>query len=133
MYTPRRMLVFKLGATGQLPPVRPIERPRPSLADEVRPAEFVARGKKLFYRNCVVCHGDSAVSGQVLPDLRYSAALATDEQWQQIVIGGALSSRGMVSFKRWLSDEDARSIRAYVSSESSRLFEDLAQRARAEP
>lgn len=132
MYTPRRMLVFKLGATGHLPPVQPIERPRPALTDEVWPAESVARGKKLFYQNCVVCHGDSAVSGQVLPDLRYSAALSSDEMWQQIVIGGVRSSRGMVSFKRWLSDEDARTIRAYVSSESGRLFEDLAHRAKAE-
>jgi hypothetical protein len=49
----------------------------------------------------------------VLPDLRYSAALANDP-WFDIVLGGLLQPNGMVSFKKELSHRDAGFIRAYV-------------------
>ena len=97
----------------------------PELRDQRWSAEVVARGKALYYHNCAVCHGDAAVSGYVLPDLRYSPVLANDTAWRQIVIGGALTANGMVSFKRWLTDADASSIRAYVAGESLRLQDDL--------
>ena len=123
-HTPRRMLVFKLDGSAKLPPVSPVNLPLPDLSKEQWPAERVARGKALFYHNCVMCHGDSAVGGRVLPDLRYSPALTNDAAWRQIVIDGALTSQGMVSFKKWLTPEDATSIRAYVTGESRRLAPD---------
>jgi alcohol dehydrogenase (cytochrome c)/quinohemoprotein ethanol dehydrogenase len=60
-----------------------------------------------------MCHGDAAVSGGVLPDLRYSSALASD-QWFHIVLDGMLQQNGMVSFSKELSHSDADAIRAYV-------------------
>ncbi len=62
---------------------------------------------------CSPCHGDVAVSGGVLPDLRYSATLDND-QWFEIVLKGKLKQAGMVSFDKDLSHEDAAAIRAYV-------------------
>ena len=49
----------------------------------------------------------------MLPDLRYSNMLAGD-QWLSIVINGALSSAGMVSFSKELTRDDAEAIRSYV-------------------
>jgi hypothetical protein len=54
-----------------------------------------------------------AVSGGVLPDLRYSDALGSD-QWFRIVIDGMLQPYGMVAFSKELSRQDASAIREYV-------------------
>jgi hypothetical protein len=54
-----------------------------------------------------------AVSGGVLPDLRYSGTLDND-QWFDIVLKGQLKQVGMVSFDKELSHDDAAAIRAYV-------------------
>jgi mono/diheme cytochrome c family protein len=75
---------------------------------------MVKKGEALYQRYCSACHGDVAASGGVLPDLRYSKMLASRDQWRSIVIDGALSSAGMVSFSKALTREDAAAIRAYV-------------------
>ena len=69
---------------------------------------------RLYQRFCGGCHGGSAVSGGVLPDLRHSALLANREGWSRIVRDGALESRGMVGFGREIGADDAEAIRAYV-------------------
>jgi hypothetical protein len=48
--------------------------------------------------------------------LRYSAALNSAELFNSIVMDGALSANGMVSFKTALTSEEVDSIRAYVVS-----------------
>jgi quinohemoprotein ethanol dehydrogenase len=108
-----RMLVLKLGGTASLPQLNPVIeqtlQPLPSQGG----ALVVHNGEQLFQRYCAACHGDVAVSGGVLPDLRYSSSLETDE-WYSDVLGGMLKSDGMVSFAKELSHEDAAAIRAYV-------------------
>jgi len=108
-----RMLAFKLGGDVQLPPPSapaPLAfNPPTATADE----ETVARGKFLYHRHCGTCHGDAAVSGGILPDLRASPAIQ-GELWTSVVLGGALTSRGMVSFAPELSDADSEAIRAYI-------------------
>jgi len=108
-----RMLAFKLGGKAALPPapeVKPqILTPPPATAS---PAT-VKKGEELYQSYCGGCHGDVAVSGGVLPDLRYSGALAT-EQWFSIVRDGMLAPYGMVGFSKELSQQDAEAIRAYV-------------------
>jgi quinohemoprotein ethanol dehydrogenase len=49
----------------------------------------------------------------VLPDLRYSKLLAS-EQFRKIVIDGELSPYGMISFANELTPDDAEAIRSYV-------------------
>jgi alcohol dehydrogenase (cytochrome c)/quinohemoprotein ethanol dehydrogenase len=61
-----------------------------------------------------MCHGDSAVSGGVLPDLRYSAALGTASAWQSIVHDGVRQANGMVSFGEQMSKDEIETIRSYV-------------------
>ncbi|MGA2844318.1 MAG: cytochrome c [Candidatus Acidiferrales bacterium] len=81
-------------------------------------AAAIENGKRLYQRFCSGCHGDVAVSGGVLPDLRYSSALA-NEQWFEIVLDGLLQPNGMVSFAKELSRRDAESVRAYVISRAN--------------
>ncbi|MCB1710823.1 MAG: hypothetical protein KDI10_19120, partial [Halioglobus sp.] len=67
------------------------------------------------------CHGDGFRTGGVTPDLRWSTAQVHD-MWQEIVIGGALEARGMVSFRDYVSTDDAEAIRQYALSEANRLY-----------
>lgn len=116
-----RLLVFKLGGTASLPPLERTVDPLPELPDTRWPAETVANGRLHYYANCFACHGEAAVSG-LLPDLRYSPALVDKELWHSIVIDGALTDQGMVSFKPWLTDAQSEEVRAYVMGEARRLL-----------
>ena len=49
-----------------------------------------------------------------MPDLRRSPVLADKEAWRAVVIDGVLKERGMVSFARSLSVDDAEAVRGYV-------------------
>ena len=108
-----RMLAFKLGGKASLPPLPEVDEPVLNPPHSVADSATVHRGEALFQRFCASCHGDVAVSGGVLPDLRYSGTLVND-QWFKIVRGGAYQSLGMVSFAKEVSQKDAVDIRAYV-------------------
>ena len=109
-----RMLVFKLGGTASLPALEPVQEPSEVTAlPNSASVATIHKGEGLFQRYCASCHGDVAVSGGVLPDLRYSMVLE-DDAWFADVLGGVLQSEGMVSFGKELSREDAAAIRGYV-------------------
>jgi alcohol dehydrogenase (cytochrome c)/quinohemoprotein ethanol dehydrogenase len=108
-----RVLVFKLGGKASLPPLPEVELPKLNPPASTASAATIHKGEAIFQRYCSVCHGDVAVGGGVLPDLRYSDTLASDG-WFYVVLGGILQQNGMVSFKEELSHEDAAAIRAYV-------------------
>jgi quinohemoprotein ethanol dehydrogenase len=109
-----RVLVFKLGGTAQLPPLKPaapeVLRPPPDAA----PTATVETGKALYHRYCSNCHGDSATGSGILPDLRYSEAIKSAEAMDNIARQGALESRGMVGFKDEITPQDLECIRAYL-------------------
>lgn len=107
-----RLLVFKLGADGTLPPAtdKPLViDPPPRSAS----AAAVDEGKALYLQYCVFCHGDSAVSGGALPDLRAMTA-ATHARFQAIVRGGLHWEQGMVGFGDELSEAETEALRAYL-------------------
>jgi len=108
-----RMLVFKLGGKASLPPLQATEPPPLAALPNPASSATVRKGEQLFQSYCAECHGDVAVSGGVLPDLRRSSAL-TDDAWFEIVLRGDLQSEGMVSFSKELSRDDAAAIRSYV-------------------
>jgi quinohemoprotein ethanol dehydrogenase len=108
-----RVLVFKLGGKDSLPPMQASEPPPLTSLPNPASSATVRKGERLFQRYCSQCHGDVAVSGGVLPDLRRSSAL-TDDAWYEIVLRGDLQSEGMVSFAMELSHDDAAAIRSYV-------------------
>jgi quinohemoprotein ethanol dehydrogenase len=113
-----RVLVFKLDGHAQLPaaqaPALATANPPPDTAD----AGTVAAGADLFGRYCSACHGQSAVSGGITPDLRHSSFLANDV-WYQIVLNGILQDAGMASFGKVLDQSTASAIRAYVIHEAN--------------
>jgi quinohemoprotein ethanol dehydrogenase len=119
-----RILTFKLGGTARLPHVEPEPRRTTHPPPDDAPAERVAAGKALYHRYCMHCHGDAAVSGGVIPDLRYSNALGSQDTWSSIVRDGVLASVGMVAFEEVLSADDAERIRAYVIRRSHEMTTD---------
>jgi len=108
-----RLLAFKLGGKAALPPLSAFTLPKLSPPKSTASAATIKKGEALYQDRCSPCHGDVAVSGGVLPDLRYSGTLDSD-QWFDVVLKGILKSRGMVSFEKDLSHDDAAAIRAYV-------------------
>jgi len=114
-----RLVVLTIGGTGKLPAPPTTTtlawNPPPMTAS----ATQVAAGKAQFGRYCMVCHGDSAIGNGFTPDLRVSGTLANAEAWKGVVIDGALKDRGMVSFAKVLTPQDAEAIRAYVIERSN--------------
>ena len=83
----------------------------------------------MYERHCTYCHGAGLNTGGATPDLRRSGA-AIHEVWQNIVIDGVLASAGMVSFKDYVTPQDAEDIRQYVLAEANRVY--ASQEAEAE-
>lgn len=109
-----RVLAFKLGGKDQLPPADVARHPAIELPADTATAASATAGKALYHRYCGACHGDSAVSSGVLPDLRFSAALGSADVWRAIVRDGILEQNGMVAFGAEIGDKDAELIRQYV-------------------
>ena len=109
-----RVLVFKLGGQAQLPaPVEPpklILNPPPAFGS----AKVLTLGEDKYNRFCGTCHGTDGQSRGLFPDLRYSAALGSRDVFNTIVLDGALSSNGMVSFRKALQPDEAEAVRAYL-------------------
>jgi quinohemoprotein ethanol dehydrogenase len=72
-----------------------------------------------------LCHGFDAVSANIVPDLRRSGFLTSPEGWQAVVIGGALASRGMISWKEFLTPAQAEAVRVFVGERARSLKLDL--------
>ena len=109
-----RMLVYKLNGKAALPVLPEIEAPVLRPPASTATTEDIKHGEATYQRFCSTCHGDVAVSGGVIPDLRYSSALSTDQLFSSIVLGGLLRKEGMVSFAKELSADDVKSVRSYV-------------------
>jgi len=125
-----RLLVFALDGTAELPPAppRPVRflNPPPATAS----AETVAHGEAVYGTYCARCHGRAgAANFGILPDLRYSAMLATSEAWAAVVLGGQLAANGMASFAPVVSADDADAIRAYVIAQANAALEATAVRS----
>jgi quinohemoprotein ethanol dehydrogenase len=109
-----RLLVFKLGGTAELPDdagfeAAPLDPPALKASPEV-----VELGGRRYAHFCGVCHGDAAMGGTIIPDLRRSGALESRDTWMSIVRDGAMESAGMVSWSPVLSDDEIEAIRQYV-------------------
>jgi quinohemoprotein ethanol dehydrogenase len=114
-----RILVFKLG--GKTPyKIEPIQNAPFTIVDGPFSKDQVALGMAKYESNCGVCHSGGAIGSGVLPDLRRSSYLSSKEAWQQVVIGGSLKDRGMVSFAKYLKPEDAEAIRVFVADRAKK-------------
>jgi len=115
-----RILTYKLGGDLELPPVTdvPVAVPEPPPIEGTD--EQIAQGKFLYHKYCGVCHGPGVRAGGVIPDLRYLVA-GKHIVFEDIVLGGILKSRGMVSFAGSLTKDDAKAVHQYIISEAHRL------------
>jgi quinohemoprotein ethanol dehydrogenase len=114
-----RLLVYALGGAATLP--APLPRPARLLAPPpaTAAAEIVARGEAKYRTYCGRCHGAAAENFGILPDLRHSATLQSNEAWSAIVLGGLMKAGGMASFAPVLDTNDAEAIRAYVIAQAN--------------
>ena len=109
-----RLLVYKLGGTVQLPAERavtalPIDPPANEAAGEV-----IGRGAARYRTFCASCHGAGAVGVGLLPDLRRTPFLRSEQAWENVVLGGAFKAHGMASFEKVIDADDAKAIRQFV-------------------
>jgi PQQ-dependent dehydrogenase (methanol/ethanol family) len=109
-----RVLTFKLGGDVTLPePTVTTRKGPPQPPEQMATEQQVERGHAVYAERCMVCHGLGAISGNVLPDLRYASESVFDV-WDQIVIDGALENIGMPGYKGVITVEDSQAIKAYV-------------------
>jgi quinohemoprotein ethanol dehydrogenase len=114
-----RLIVLKLGGTAKLPPLPATTQLSWNPPAPIGTPQQITEGKALFGRYCSVCHGDSAIGNGFTPDLRVSGSLSNADAWNAVLIDGALKDRGMVSFAKVLTPQDAEKLRAYVIERSN--------------
>ena len=124
-----RMLAFKLGGKASLPPPPGIDKPELKPPPSRASVATIKRGERVFQQFCSRCHGDVAVGGGLLPDLRYSSTLDSD-QWFYVVMDGMLKSNGMVGFKQDISRQDAAAAREYVIFRANQALAESEQNAK---
>lgn len=123
--TRARVLAFRQGGTAALPAIATVteagvELPAASqlaesaglpLSDDAIAA--IERGRVVFMRNCHMCHGDRAVSGSSLPDLRHMSD-ETIAQFSAIVLGGLRHQGGMPGFSERLDEANTADLLVYL-------------------
>lgn len=118
-----KVVTFKLGGEGTIDPPEMQRIPRTPKAESFGSEEQIAEGLVHYQRNCMVCHGNAAISSGVLPDLRWSYMTASPASWRSVVLEGTLAANGMVSFADYLSPEQAEATRAYVLAQAQSAVE----------
>lgn len=113
-----RVLVFEVGGKEKLKPRTALADSRAWPAEADMPAftgtkEQVAIGKEAYLSRCVWCHGDAAMSGGVLPDLRMLDK-KKHELFSKVVLEGIYSKKGMPSFTGVLDEKEVEAVRQYI-------------------
>ena len=114
---PSRVLTFKLGAAGTLPdnPPKQIHEPPARITED---AEVLTRGRQLYFKYCAGCHGNDVIANGAIPDLRHLPR-AFHDNFNAIVLDGAMRKLGMVGFGDVLSEEDALAVHAYILEQAN--------------
>jgi quinohemoprotein ethanol dehydrogenase len=120
-----RVLVFKLGGKQKLPPATHTPKPLPTPPELTATEEQIATGRYLYNGVCGVCHGISAVSGSVTPDLRYLSP--ENHKIFAAIVAGARADKGMPSFSHALKPDQVELIHQYLIKRSHDLVDRAAQ------
>jgi quinohemoprotein ethanol dehydrogenase len=111
-----RLLVFALGASGELPyfdpTTPPLTPPPPVRATEAQ----IARGAEVYAQNCALCHGPQVRGSD--RDLRFVGP-EVHAEFNAIVLGGARAEKGMPSFDGLLAQDDVNAVHAYILSRAN--------------
>jgi quinohemoprotein ethanol dehydrogenase len=128
-----RVLTFVLDGAAELPPAAVVAAELPAPPTTTAAPALIAPGARDYTRYCSACHGPGAYSGGVLPDLRYSRALADDALWRAAVHTGALSANGMIAFEPALGAERLAAVRAYLIAQAQQSYAAERNKAGAPP
>ena len=117
-----RMIVFALDGKAKLPPQNdagflPV---KPTVGYDAAKA---TKGYAHFEQMCSVCHGGSAQSGGVLPDLRWSGAILDPKGFYNVVGNGALTAYGMIAFKDVLNPEEIEELRNFILKQATDTYQ----------
>lgn len=107
-----RLLVFKLGG-GELPALAELDESIPEPPVMAASADTLTHGTEKYIQYCAICHGASAISSGVAPDLRRMNT-ETHKIFNDIVLNGLYKDNGMIGFSKWVTEEDAVAIHAYI-------------------
>jgi quinohemoprotein ethanol dehydrogenase len=111
--TKGRAMTFKLGATGELPPVpASIKFPDPPPESHLSGSDL-ENGQALYNKYCARCHGVNAVSDGSIPDLRRLPKV-WHENFAAVVLQGMAEGAGMPRFDDVLSTTDVTHIHSYL-------------------
>ncbi len=117
-----RLLVFKLGGTVTLPPPKDYTPPPLNPPANFGTAEVVKTGLEDYGKYCAACHGDRGQTrGANFPDLTRTPLLHSQEGFDDVVLKGVRSEKGMASFANALKPEDTVAIRAYLTERANEL------------
>ena len=117
-----RVLTFTLDGSAQLPAAVAPATAMPAPPGAPVDSALAASGAKTYALRCGSCHGDAAVSGGLVPDLRYSAALSNDALWKSVVEDGALQTNGMIAFKSEATHAELAAVRAFLIQRAQQSY-----------
>jgi PQQ-dependent dehydrogenase (methanol/ethanol family) len=121
-----RVLAFKLGASVPMPAGTPRDNTVPPPPALTASAEQVEHGRQTYNRFCFSCHGMSAASSLVVPDLRYLSP-ERHEAFESIVLRGALRGNGMPSFDGIMEEQNLDALHGYIISQAHAAYEEQNQ------
>ncbi len=111
---PRRLLTYVLDGKAPLPASPPPEETKVLAAPDFHvDAALADKGKPIYAKNCLICHGTAVVAGGAAPDLRASPMPLSAPAFKSVVQGGALTARGMPVFAE-LTDAELEGLRHYI-------------------
>jgi quinohemoprotein ethanol dehydrogenase len=128
-----KLLVFKRGEFNQTKHLEDASQTahQPNLATTLALGhkadsnpETIKKGEVLYGQNCASCHGISAKSNHIVPDLRYMSE-QTHSDFIGIVLGGAYAHKGMIGFYETLDANDAEAIHAFLDNKQQHLPETI--------
>ena len=109
-------MVFALDGKAKAPAgfPDPVVPPPLDLAAAVPTKGDAGAGYDTYVKYCMQCHRN----GVYLPNLSRSPVILDPASLSTVVLGGALTPRGMPSFKAWLKDTDIENLRAFFLEEA---------------
>ncbi|HJU70900.1 MAG TPA: PQQ-dependent dehydrogenase, methanol/ethanol family [Paucimonas sp.] len=122
-----RIVTFKLGGKAHLPAPATVLAGLPAVEGITATPDQIKAAREMYNGLCASCHGLNAISGGVVPDLRY----LTPQKHAQFaaILSGARAARGMPAFNAVLKPEEMESIRQYVIKRSHDLNAELKQQS----
>jgi quinohemoprotein ethanol dehydrogenase len=120
--TNARMLVFALGGKAVLPEPAPYTPPPLNPPPSTATTDVIQHGSAVYTQYCSVCHGVNGFQGRSsFPNLTVTPLLWTQEGFDQVVLLGGRSEKGMGNFSKDLKPEDTVAIRAFLISRANIL------------